>query len=486
MNKFIVDQQHSLYLYMPQKFITVLLSVLLSGCSLAPKYESPVVDIEMQYPKGEAYPKTYTQQNNPENVLDHSWSAFFKDPLLQQLIQHSLLNNQDLKIAALNVAALEAQYRIRRADLFPQLSANADASIQKLPSDDIAYNRRLYQLGLSTVAWELDLWGRLRNLNEQAIQNYLASDETRTAVHISLVSSVARAYLTYQANQEQLSLVQAIVQTQQHTYDLTKALVQSGQATQFDLSLAEMALRTAQFDQSKMIRFVVQDRNVLNLLMGTPLPDHIASQLNRTKDLPDRKLLAPISAGLPSDLLMRRPDIRATEHMLLAANANIGVARAAFFPSIQLTGSAGIASSSLSDLFDAGTGMWSFMPKINLPIFSAGANKANLDHAKIQKRIEIVNYNKAIQTAFREVSDHLAGQATLNEQIKVQDQSVAASQKAYQLAKLRFKAGQDNYFVVLDLERTFYAAQQQLIQTRLEQLNNEIQLYKALGGGESK
>lgn len=485
MNKFIVDQQHSLYLFMPQKFVTVLLSVLISGCSLAPKYESPVVDIEMQYPKGEAYPKTYTQQNNPENVLDHSWSAFFKDPLLQQLIQHSLLNNQDLKIAALNVAALEAQYRIRRADLFPQLSANADASIQKLPSD-IAYNRRLYQLGLSTVAWELDLWGRLRNLNEQAIQNYLASDETRTAVHISLVSSVARAYLTYQANQEQLSLVQAIVQTQQHTYDLTKALVQSGQATQFDLSLAEMALHTTQFDQSKMIRFVVQDRNVLNLLMGTPLPDHIASQLNLTKDLPDRKLLAPISAGLPSDLLMRRPDIRATEHMLLAANANIGVARAAFFPSIQLTGSAGIASSSLSDLFDAGTGMWSFMPKINLPIFSAGANKANLDHAKIQKRIEIVNYNKAIQTAFREVSDHLAGQATLNEQIKVQDQSVAASQKAYQLAKLRFKAGQDNYFVVLDLERTFYAAQQQLIQTRLEQLNNEIQLYKALGGGWSK
>ena len=485
MNKFIVDQQDSLYLFMSKKFITVLLSVLIAGCSLAPKYESPVVDIEMQYPKGEAYPKKYKQQNNPENVLDHRWSAFFKDPLLQQLIQHALLNNQDLKIAALNVAALEAQYRIRRADLFPQLNANADATIQKLPSD-ISYNRRLYQLGLTTVAWELDLWGRLRNLNEQAIQNYLASDETRTAVHMSLVSAVARAYLTYQANQEQLSLIQATVQTQQHTYDLTKALVQSGHATQFDLSLAEMALRTAQFDQSKMIRLVAQDRNALNFLMGAPIPESIASQLTRTKDLPDRKLLAPISAGLPSDLLMRRPDIRATEHMLLAANANIGVARAAFFPSIQLTGSAGIASSSLSDLFDAGTGMWSFMPKINLPIFSAGANKANLDHAKIQKRIEIVNYNKAIQTAFREVSDHLAGQATLNEQIKLQDQSVAASQNAYQLAKLRFKTGQDNYFVVLDLERTFYVAQQQLIQTRLEQLNNEIQLYKALGGGWSK
>lgn len=483
MSKFHIQQQHLRYRFIPhQQLVVTFLIVLISGCSFAPKYERPNVDIALQYPQGDAYPKTYTHPKNAENVLDIGWRAFFKDPLLQQLIEHALANNHDLKIAALNVAALEAQYRIRRADLFPHLSTNADATVQKLPSD-IAYNRRIYQLGLSSVAWELDLWGRLRNLNEQALQNYLASDETRTAVHMSLVSAVARAYMTLQANHEQLSLTRATVQAQQQSYELTKALVKNGQATQFDLSLAEMSLRAAQFDQSKMVRLVAQDRNALILLMGTPLSQSIALELDQAKDLSDRKLLSQISAGLPSDLLMRRPDIWAAEHMLLGANANIGVARAAFFPSIQLTGSVGIASSSLSDLFDSGTGMWNFIPKISLPIFHAGANRANLNHAQVLKRIEIVNYNKAIQTAFREVSDHLAGQATLDEQIKTQQQSVNASEKAYQLAKLRFKAGQDNYFVVLDLERTLYAAQQQLIQTRLEQLNNEIQLYKALGGG---
>ncbi|MDA3440095.1 efflux transporter outer membrane subunit [Acinetobacter bereziniae] len=483
MSKFHIQQQHLRYRFIPhQQLVVTFLIVLISGCSFAPKYERPNVDIALQYPQGDAYPKTYIHPKNAENVLDIGWRAFFKDPLLQQLIEHALANNHDLKIAALNVAALEAQYRIRRADLFPHLSTNADATVQKLPSD-IAYNRRIYQLGLSSVAWELDLWGRLRNLNEQALQNYLASDETRTAVHMSLVSAVARAYMTLQANHEQLSLTRATVQAQQQSYELTKALVKNGQATQFDLSLAEMSLRAAQFDQSKMVRLVAQDRNALILLMGTPLSQSIALELDQAKDLSDRKLLSQISAGLPSDLLMRRPDIRAAEHMLLGANANIGVARAAFFPSIQLTGSVGIASSSLSDLFDSGTGMWNFIPKISLPIFHAGANRANLNHAQVLKRIEIVNYNKAIQTAFREVSDHLAGQATLDEQIKTQQQSVNASEKAYQLAKLRFKAGQDNYFVVLDLERTLYAAQQQLIQTRLEQLNNEIQLYKALGGG---
>jgi len=482
MSKHIFYKNYSSYYLAVKKLVVMALSGAVLGCSLAPTYERPVITIAKHYPKGEAYQQTAQSDTSLYYLADIDRREFFKDPLLQQLIDSARANNHDLKIAAMNVEALEAQYRIRRSERLPKLNMGIDATVQKLPSE-MAYNRRAYQLGLSSIAWELDLWGRLRNLSDQALQNYLAAEETQIAVQMSLVSAVARTFLTYRANQGLLNLSRATVKVQQQSYDLTKALVQNGSATNFDLSLVEMALRSAQADQSRFLRSVAQDRNALILLMGAPLPESLSLQLDQLNPLPDQMLSQHISAGLPSDLLIRRPDIRGAEHKLQASNANIGVARAAFFPSIQLTGSVGTASSSLDNLFSAGTGMWTFTPKITLPIFNAGANKANLERAQVLKRIEIVNYNKVIQTAFREVSDHLASKATLDEQIKAQKQNVVASENAYRLAKLRFKAGVDNYFVVLDLEKTLYASQQQFIQMHLEQLNNDINLYKALGGG---
>ena len=311
----------------------------------------------------------------------------------------------------------------------------------------------------------------------------LASKEVQTASQLSLVSAVANAYLVYKADQETLGLTKATLATQQKSYDLTRKLVDVGNATRFDLRQAEIGLRTAQTNYAKFLRITAQDRNALVLLLGSPLTQELAAQLDQSPKIPDQVVMQDIPVGLPSDLLQRRPDIRAAEHKLQAANANIGAARAAFFPSITLTGSAGTASSSLDNLFNAGTGAWSFMPKINLPIFNAGLNQANLDRSHIMKQIEVINYDKSIQTAFREVADGLAGKSTLDEQIKSQQQMIAASQDAHKLATLRFDAGEDNYLAVLDSQRTLYASQQALIQTRLERLNNQVNLYKALGGG---
>ena len=311
----------------------------------------------------------------------------------------------------------------------------------------------------------------------------MASKEVQTASQLSLVSAVANAYLVYKADQETLGLTKATLATQQKSYDLTRKLVDVGNATRFDLRQAEIGLRTAQTNYAKFLRITAQDRNALVLLLGSPLTQELAAQLDQSPKIPDQVVMQDIPVGLPSDLLQRRPDIRAAEHKLQAANANIGAARAAFFPSITLTGSAGTASSSLDNLFNAGTGAWSFMPKINLPIFSAGLNQANLDRSHIMKQIEVINYDKSIQTAFREVADGLAGKSTLDEQIKSQQQMIAASQDAHKLATLRFDAGEDNYLAVLDSQRTLYASQQALIQTRLERLNNQVNLYKALGGG---
>ena len=465
-----------------KKMSVLTTATILAGCSMAPIYERPVSPMSEHYPTGEAYPGRQVNNGKQTVAADIGWRDFYTDPVLLQLIDHALKNNHDFKVTALNVEAIEAQYRIRRADRLPHVSVTAESASQRLPSD-LAYNPRMYQVGVTSVAWEVDLWGRVRSLSDQALQNYLASKEVQTASQLSLVSAVANAYLVYKADQETLGLTKATLATQQKSYDLTRKLVDVGNATRFDLRQAEIGLRTAQTNYAKFLRITAQDRNALVLLLGSPLTQELAVQLDQSPKIPDQVVMQDIPVGLPSDLLQRRPDIRAAEHKLQAANANIGAARAAFFPSITLTGSAGTASSSLDNLFNAGTGAWSFMPKINLPIFSAGLNQANLDRSHIMKQIEVINYDKSIQTAFREVADGLAGKSTLDEQIKSQQQMIAASQDAHKLATLRFDAGEDNYLAVLDSQRTLYASQQALIQTRLERLNNQVNLYKALGGG---
>ncbi|MFJ0779857.1 efflux transporter outer membrane subunit, partial [Bordetella bronchiseptica] len=423
-------------------------------------------------------------------AADVGWRDFFGDPLLQELLALSLANNRDLRVAALNVEAARAQYRIQRADLAPSVGVGGTGSVQRTPADlnpsGQAGISRSYQVGASLSTWELDLFGRIRSLSEQALQLYLAQDETRLATQLTLVAETANAYLTLRADQELLALTRQTLAAQQESYKLTRQSYDLGVATELDLSQAEISLRTAERNLSQYTRMAAQDRNALVLLVGQPLPAGIGAQLDQAVALPDGVVLADLPAGLPSDLLARRPDIRAAEHQLQAANASIGAARAAFFPRISLTGSAGTASASLGGLFDAGSGAWSFAPQISVPIFAGGALRASLDLAKIQKDIGIARYEQAIQSGFREVSDALAGRGTLQEQIRSQELLVQANQRAYDLSQQRYQQGIDNYLSVLDSQRSLYTAQQTLVETRLARLSNLIQLYKALGGGWSE
>lgn len=480
--KKLISPLHNLQHFFMAKMGSVIVLALLTGCTMIPPYEKPPVTVPSHYPTGEAYPVKDYASTKTGAINDIGWRNFYQDSVLQQLIVHGLKNNHDMKVATLNVEAMQAQYRIRRADIFPNLNISMEFSRQHLPTD-IAHIPRLYQLGGTTIAWEVDLWGRVRSLKDQALHHYFASKENQIASQLSLISTIATTYLIYKADQECLNLARSTLATQQQSYELIQKMLNAGQATRFDLRQSEMALRTAQTHYLKFLRLVAQDRNALILLIGSPPTQNLLDQLEQTTSFSDNIIMHDLAVALPSELLKRRPDIRAAEHRLLAANANIGAARAAFFPSITLTGSAGTASSSLDRLFSAGTGAWSFIPKINIPVFNAGLNQSHLDRSYIMKKVEVAHYDQTIQQAFREVADGLAGKKTLEEQIEAQHQMVEASQDAYRLANLRFKAGEDNYLAVLDSQRSLYEAQKVLIQTRLERSHNLIRLYKALGGG---
>lgn len=469
--------------------LTATFAAVLAGCTLIPDYDRPAAPIDAAYPTGPAYHSASQAAVPPGGVAaaDVGWREFFGDPLLQELIALALQNNRDLRVAALNVEAARAQYRIQRADLLPTVGVAAQESAQRTPADLSASGRattsHTYQVGASVASWELDLFGRIRSLNQQALQTYLAQDETRLATQLSLVSEVATAYMTLRSDQELRRLTQDTLKSQRDSYELTKQSYDNDIATALDLSQAEVSVRTAERNLAQYERQVAQDMNALVLLLGDPLPQAIRDRLQADAPLNDSLMPTALPAGLPSELLERRPDIRAAEHQLLAANANIGAARAAFFPTITLTGGAGTASSSLGRLFDGGQGAWSFTPQITLPIFAGGALEANLDLAKVQKRIEIANYERAIQSAFRDVADALAGRGTLDDQIRAQQLLVAANQRAYDLSQERFRQGVESYLSVLDSQRSLYESQQVLVQTRLARLTNLVDLYKALGGG---
>ncbi len=476
--------------YPMRTLLSVSLAAALAGCSLAPTYERPQAPVDAAYPSGPAYAQAEGQGAPGVNAADIGWRDFFADPLLQRLIEISLANNRDLRVAALNMEAARAQYRIQRADLMPSVGVAAQESAQRTPAD-LSYGGQAttshsYQVGGALASWEIDLFGRIRSLSDKALETYLALDETRTATQLSLIAEVANAYLTLRADQELLQLTRETLKSQQDSYALTKQSYDQGLSTALDLSQAEVSLRTAERNLSLYTRQAAQDRNALVLLAGQPLPPDVADGLDRAARLDDGMLAANLPAGLPSDLLARRPDIRAAEHQLKAANANIGAARAAFFPTISLTGSAGTASASLGGLFDAGSGAWSFTPQITMPIFAGGSLLAGLDLAKVQKNIQVAQYEKAIQTGFREVADALAGRGTLNRQIFAEEQLVAANQRSYDLSEQRFRQGIDDYLSVLDSQRALYSSQQVLVNTRLSRLSNLVTLYKVLGGGWSE
>ncbi|VVP79217.1 efflux RND transporter outer membrane subunit EmhC [Pseudomonas fluorescens] len=451
----------------------------LSGCSLIPDYQQPEAPVAGQYPQGPAYSPA---QAPAQAAAEQGWKQFFHDPALQQLIQVSLENNRDLRVAALNIDAYAAQYRIQRADLFPAVSANASGSRQRVPArasqTGEAGITSSYSATVGISAYELDLFGRVRSLSEQALQQYFATEEARRSTQISLVASVANAYLTWQADKELLKLTQDTLGAFEESYKLTSRSNEVGVASALDLAQSRTSVENARAQLARYTRQVAQDGNSLTLLLGTGIP----ANLQTAKPLSD-DLLSDVPPGLPSDLLQRRPDILQAEYNLKAANANIGAARAAFFPSISLTANAGSLSPDLSGLFKGGSGTWLFQPQINLPIFNAGSLRASLDYAKIQKDIGVANYEKSIQTAFQEVADGLAARQTYTEQLQAQRDFVQANQDYYRLAERRYRIGVDSNLTFLDAQRQLFSAQQALITDRLAQLTSAVNLYKALGGG---
>ncbi|MDH0303542.1 MULTISPECIES: AdeC/AdeK/OprM family multidrug efflux complex outer membrane factor [unclassified Pseudomonas] len=451
---------------------------ILGGCSLIPDYQAPESPVAAQWPQGPAYSPT---ESANVAAAEQGWRQFFHDQALQQLIQTSLENNRDLRVAALNIDAYRAQYRIQRADLFPAVTANGSGSRQRTPANmsqtGEAGITSQYSATLGVSAYELDLFGRVRSLTQQALETYLSSEQARRSTQISLVASVANAYYTWQADQALLKLTEETLKTYEESYNLTRRSNEVGVASALDLSQARTAVEGARVRLSQYQRQVAQDLNSLTVLVGTgvgTLPKPL--ELNADQ-------LAEVPAGLPSDILQRRPDIQEAEHLLKAANANIGAARAAFFPSISLTANAGTLSPDMDGLFKGGSGTWLFQPQINLPIFNAGSLRASLDYSKIQKDINVARYEKTIQTAFQEVSDGLAARKTFEEQLQAQRDLVAANQDYYRLAERRYRIGIDSNLTFLDAQRNLFSAQQALISDRLSQLVSEVNLYKALGGG---
>ncbi|QXH47944.1 AdeC/AdeK/OprM family multidrug efflux complex outer membrane factor [Pseudomonas xanthosomatis] len=451
---------------------------ILGGCSLIPDYQAPEAPVAAQWPQGPAYSPT---ESANVAAAEQGWRQFFHDPALQQLIQSSLENNRDLRVAALNIDAYRAQYRIQRADLYPAVSATGSGSRQRVPADlsqtGEANITSQYSATLGVSAYELDLFGRVRSLTQQALETYLSSEQARRSTQISLVASVANAYYTWQADQALLKLTEDTLKTYEESYNLTRRSNEVGVASALDLSQARTAVEGARVKLSQYQRLVAQDLNSLTVLVGTGV-GNLPAPLKLDADQ-----LAEVPAGLPSELLQRRPDIQEAEHLLKAANANIGAARAAFFPSISLTANAGTLSPTMGGLFKGGSGTWLFQPQINLPIFNAGSLKASLDYSKIQKDINVAKYEKTIQTAFQEVADGLAARKTFEEQLQAQRDLVAANQDYYRLAERRYRIGIDSNLTFLDAQRNLFSAQQSLISDRLSQLVSEVNLYKALGGG---
>ena len=450
-------------------------SILLGGCSLIPDYQRPASPVDSLWPSEAGGAQTVTA------AADLDWRAFFKDPALQGLIDTALVNNRDLRVAALNVEAYAAQRQIQRSALFPSVTADGGATRQRLPGSLSSSGEPSISSQYSATvgaSWELDLFGRLRSLDEQALQQYFATEEARRATQIALVASVANAWLTLQADQELLQLTQDTLKTYQQSFALTQRSYDVGVADALALAQARSAVESAQVSLAQYSRQVAQDRNALVVLLGSGK----AGGLPAGQPLDD-DLLLEVPAGLPSDLLQRRPDLRQAEHQLQAANANIGAARAAFFPSVSLTANAGSLSPDLAGLFDAGSGSWLFQPSISLPIFNAGKLRASLDYAELQKDIQVASYEKAIQTAFQEVADGLAARATYQQQLDAQRALVKTNEEYYRLAERRYRTGVDSYLTLLDAQRQLFSVRQQLIGDRLAQLTSEVELYKALGGG---
>jgi len=468
-------------------FLAAAVATLLGACTLEPHYNRPPPPV----------PALEAGAAGGTAAADIGWREFFPDPQLQQLIALALTNNRDLRVAALNVQSAQAQYRIQRASLFPTIDASAVEQVQHIPIGVLAsefpggaggglaalpvngITTHTYDVGLGFTNYELDLFGRIRSLSHAALQQYFSSGETRRSVQLTLVAEVATAYLTVLTDQTLLDITRDTLKSQNESFALTQRQFDGGTTTELALRQAETTVDTARANLAQYVRQLAQDRDALQLLLGAPIPDDI----DFSGGLDRGNTVAELEEGIPSDVLVRRPDVLAAEHQLMAANAQIGAARAAFLPAISLTGTFGTESTQLSGLFKGGSRAWTFSPDISLPIFAGGANVANLQATKFARDTAVAQYEKAIQTAFQEVADALVARGTLDEQLAAQQALVTASEKAYRLADMRYRGGVDSYLTALVAQVALYSAQQQLQTVRVTRLQNLVTLYKALGGG---
>jgi len=464
-------------------------AALLSACSLAPTYQRPDAPVAPAFPADDAGKAAKTGSAptpaaDRRDAVDTGWREYFNEPRLQQLIAAALENNRDLRTAALRIEEARALYNVQSADRLPNLNASVGATRAKTPATlsstgESVIGRRV-DAGLSISSFELDFFGRVKSLNDAALAAYLATDEARQAAQISLVAQVAQAYFTERAYAEQYALAQQTYEARARTYKLTQQRAEVGASSRLDLRSNETLMETARAAALTLARQRAQAENALTLLVGQPSATGAAGTMPTDAQI---DALSAVPAGLPSDLLARRPDIRAAEQRLKSANANIGAARAAFFPRISLTAAIGSTSPTLDGLFDSGTGSWSFAPQLVLPIFDAGRNRANLTLSEVRKNIAVADYEKTIQTAFREVADALAARDYLGEQVAAQRAVQEAQADRLKLSQLRFDNGVASSLDVLDAQRELFSAQQSLVQARLLRTTSAIDLYRALGGG---
>ncbi len=457
----------------PARCSALLAALLLGGCgTLIPSYQRPAAPVAATYPN-EA-PDTRLPA-----AADIDWQDFFNDARLRRLIDVALVNNRDLRVAVLNIEQARAIYRINRANQLPTLGAGATATRQPNGVGGVA---NVYSVGVAVPSYELDFFGRMRSLSAAALAQFLATEEARKTVQISLVAGVANSYLSLLADDETLRVTRQTLATREESYKLTRLKFDNGVASELDARQAESLLEGGRVTLAAALRQRALDQNALVLLLGQPLPADLPPPL----PLGEQQLATDLPAGLPSDLLQRRPDVLAAEQQLIAANANIGAARAAFFPQITLTGNAGTASTALSGLFGSGTFAITGTAQLLQPIFDAGRNRANLDAATASRDIAVAQYEKSIQSAFREVADALAGRETLSDQVRAQLAQVNALEVTFRLADLRYRNGAASYLDVLDAQRSLFAAQQAAVQVRAAQVQNGVALYRVLGGGWSE
>lgn len=461
----------------------VLACVATSGCNFTPSYERPSIpESEGPWPEW-----AQVSETGHADGAEIGWREFFTEPRMQWLIERALENNRNLRIAALNIEAAQAQYGIRSSFLYPTVDAEAGADYFSTPrtvEPGERIHREIYAVGIGVSSWEVDLWSRIRNLSDEALQSYFAVEQTSISVRISLIAEVVNAYLDWLSDLELIRISEDTLRSQQQTYELQVRSLDSGLGTELDVTQALSSVEQARVRLAQTQRFLHDDFNRLVLLVGEPIADSDRAWLAEGRSLLERPdALRDVPPGLPSDLLIRRPDIRSAERELMAANASIGAARAAFFPTITLTGAVGTTSDGLAGLFTSGSDFWTFAPQIRWPIFDGGLNQSNLDLAEARRRIEIARYERTIQEAFREVADALSGRVTLLGELEAQRRFVAANQSNFDLYTQRFEQGLDSFFNALIWQRLLFASQLELVDVQRRQLANRVTMYRVLGGG---